>query len=83
MMNAFEEVKKAISKVQPGLDENKIVPSASLKEDLDIDSLDLVEIALALEDTFGMSLPEEDLEGITTISDVVSLIEAKLKVKSA
>ncbi len=82
-MNAFEEVKKAICKVQPGLDENKIVPGASLKEDLEIDSLDLVEIALALEDAFGMSLPEEDLEGITTISDVVSLIESKLKAKSA
>jgi len=82
-MNAFDEVKKAICKVQPGLDENKIVPSASLKEDLDIDSLDLVEISLALEDTLGMSLPEEDLEGITTIGDVVTLIEAKLKVKNA
>jgi len=82
-MNAFDEVKKAICKVQPGLDENKIVPSASLKEDLDIDSLDLVEISLALEDALGMSLPEDDLEGITTIGDVVTLIEAKLKVKNA
>jgi len=82
-MNAFDEVKKAICKVQPGLDENKIVTSASLKEDLDIDSLDLVEISLALEDALGMSLPEEDLEGITTIGDVVTLIEAKLKVKNA
>lgn len=78
-MNAFDEVKKAICKVQPGLDENKIVPAASLKEDLDIDSLDLVEISLALEDALGMSLPEEELEGINTIGDVVNLIEAKIK----
>jgi acyl carrier protein len=83
MMNVFEEVKKAICRVQPGLDETKIVPGALLKEDLDIDSLDLVEIALALEDALGLSLPEDDLDGITTIGDVVSLIEAKLKVKSA
>lgn len=82
-MNAFDEVKNAICKVQPGLDENKIVPSASLKEDLDIDSLDLVEVSLALEDALGMSLPEDDLEGITTIGDVVTLIESKLKVKNA
>jgi len=82
-MNVFEEVKKAICRVQPGLDENKIIPGALMKEDLDIDSLDLVEIALALEDALGLSLPEDDLDGITTIGDVVSLIEAKLKVKSA
>ena len=82
-MNAFEDVKKAICKVQPGLEESKIVPGALLKEDLDIDSLDLVEVALALEDALGLSLPEDDMDGIEKVSDIVSLIESKLKVKSA
>jgi acyl carrier protein len=82
-MDAFEEVKKAICKVQPGLEESKIVPGALLKEDLDIDSLDMVEVALALEDVTGLSLPEEDLDGITTVGNIVSLIESKLKGKDA
>jgi acyl carrier protein len=69
--------------VLPGLDENKIVPGALLKDDLDIDSLDLVEMALALEDATGLSLPEEDMDGITTVGDIVSVVEAKLKVKIA
>ena len=80
-MNVFEVVKKAICKVQPGLEESKIVSGALLKEDLDIDSLDLVEVALALEDATGLSLPEEELDEITTVGDIVSLIESKLKVK--
>ena len=82
-MNAFDEVKKAICKVQPGLDESKIVPGALLKDDLEIDSLDLVEVALALEEITGLSLPEEDMDGIAKVSDIVSLIESKLKAKSA
>ena len=48
-MNVYEEVKKAIRKVAPGLDESKIVPGALLKEDLEIDSLDRVELTLELE----------------------------------
>jgi len=82
-MNAFEEVKKAICKVNPGLEEDKVVTGALLKDDLDIDSLDLVEVALALEDTFGFTLPEDDLDNIVTVGDIVSLIETKLKVRSA
>lgn len=82
-MNIFEEVKKAIRKVAPGLDESKIVPGALLKEDLDIDSLDRVEMALALEDAIGLYLPDEELGNIFTVGDIVSLIEANLKERIA
>ena len=78
-MNVYEEVKKAICKVEPGLDEGKVVPGALLKEDLEIDSLDRVELALALENALGLYLLDEELGNIFTVGDIVSLIEAKLK----
>ena len=82
-MNALEEVKKAICKVNPGIESSEIVASALLKDDLDIDSLDLVEVALALEEGLGLTLPEEDMDEVTTVGDIVSLVEAKLKVRNA
>jgi len=81
-MNVFEEVKKALCKANPGLEESKVVSGALLKDDLDIDSLDLVEIAMAIEDIFSITLPEDEMENITTVGDVVSVIEARLKIKS-
>jgi acyl carrier protein len=83
MMNILEEVKKAIFKVQPGLDESKIVPAALLKEDLEIDSLAQVEMVLMLEDTLNITLPDEDLDNIFTVGDVIALIESKLRAKNA
>ena len=82
-MNVFEEVKKALCKANAGLDESKVVSGALLKDDLDIDSLDLVEVAMALEDTFSLTLPEDEMEDIRTVGDIVSVIEARLKVQSA
>jgi len=82
-MELFEKVKNAIIKVQPGIDETKIIPTANLGTDLEIDSLGRVELALAIEDSFGFYLPDEELEKITTVNDVVSLIETKLRSRSA
>jgi len=82
-MNALEEVKKAICKVNPGIESREIVAGALLKDDLDIDSLDLVEVALALEEALDLTLPEEDMDEVTTVGDIVSLIEAKQKVRNA
>jgi len=82
-MGIFEQIKQAILKTQPGVDENKIVPRALLKEDLAIDSLAQVELALALEDAFGLSLSDEELDDTATVSDVVSLIESSLKNQNA
>jgi acyl carrier protein len=78
-MSVFEQIKQAIHKTQPGIDENKIVPSALLKDDLAIDSLGQVELALALEDTFELSLSDAELDDTATVSDLVSLIESSLK----
>ena len=55
-METFELIKSAICKVQPGIDAEKIVPSAHLGEDLEIDSLGRVELALAMEESFGFYL---------------------------
>jgi acyl carrier protein len=81
-MDVLDEVKKALHKVNPGLDDGKIVPGALLKDDLDVDSLDLVEVAMALEDVYSLTLQEDEMDNIKTVGDIVSLIEARLKVKS-
>jgi acyl carrier protein len=78
-MDVFEKIKQAIIKVQPGIDEAKIVPMARITDDLGIDSLTKVELALAMEDSFGFYLPDSELETIVTVNDVVALIESKLK----
>ena len=78
-MDVPEKIKQAIIKVQPGIDEAKIVPGARLTEDLEIDSLTKVELALAMEDSFGFYLPDEELESIITVKDAVCLIESKQK----
>lgn len=82
-MNVFDEVKKALRKANPGLDDGKVVLGALLKDDLDIDSLDLVEVAMTLEDVFGFKMGEDELDNITTVGDIVSVIEVRLKVQSA
>ena len=82
-MNVFDEVKKALRKVNPGLDDEKMVSVALLKDDLDIDSLDLVEVAMTLEDVFSLTLQEDEVDNIKTVGDIVALIEARLKVRSA
>lgn len=78
-MNIFEKVKEAICKVHPGVDESEIDLDALLGDDLEIDSLGKVELALEIEDTFGCNLPDEELRNIATVGDIISLIELKLK----
>jgi acyl carrier protein len=54
-----------------------VVETASFADDLDADSLDLVELVMAMEDEFGVSIPEEELEGIETVAQVIDLVQAK------
>ncbi|MDQ3962967.1 MAG: acyl carrier protein [Actinomycetota bacterium] len=61
-----------------GLEASKIEPGAELLGDLDLDSLDTVELSLGLEERFGIEIPDEDLEGLVTVADAVALIESKL-----
>ena len=57
---------------------DKITPEASFGDDLDADSLDLVELVMALEEEFGITVPEEDLEGIATVGQAYDLVVSKL-----
>jgi acyl carrier protein len=61
------------------VDAAKIVPEASFGDDLEADSLDLVEFVMALEEEFGIEVPESDLEGIDTVGKAFALVESKLK----
>jgi acyl carrier protein len=57
---------------------DKVVPEAKFGDDLDADSLDLVELVMALEEEFGIEVPEEDLEGVDTVGQAYDLVVAKL-----
>lgn len=58
--------------------EDQVVPGAKFGDDLDADSLDLVELVMALEEEFGVEVPEEELEGIETVGQAFELVTGKL-----
>ena len=60
------------------VDPDKVVPEAKFGDDLDADSLDLVELVMALEEEFGIEVPEEDLEGVETVGQAYDLVVSKL-----
>jgi len=60
------------------VDADKVVPEAKFGDDLDADSLDLVELVMALEEEFDVSVPEDELEGIETVGQAYDLVVAKL-----
>jgi acyl carrier protein len=57
-----------------GVDESDVTPDASFREDLEADSLDLVELIMELEEQFGMEIPDEEAEKITTIEEAVDYV---------
>ncbi|MDP4641693.1 MAG: acyl carrier protein [Ilumatobacteraceae bacterium] len=61
------------------VDAAKVTRDARFKEDLEADSLDLVELVMALEEEFSVEVPEKELEGITTVGQAFDLIAAKAK----
>ena len=61
-----------------GLDANKITDDASFEEDLEVDSLGVVELLMALEDEFGVKIPDEEAENIHTVGQAVDLVHSKL-----
>jgi acyl carrier protein len=58
--------------------EDQVVPDAKFGDDLDADSLDLVELVMALEEEFHIEVPEDELEGIETVLQAYNLVEGKL-----
>ena len=65
-----------------GVDADAVVEGASFKDDLDADSLDLVELVMALEERLDITVPEEDLEDIGTVGDALTLLLDKLAAKA-
>jgi acyl carrier protein len=65
-----------------GVEPEAVVEDARFKEDLDADSLDLVELVMALEEKFDISVPEDELEGVETIGQAVSLVSDKLSART-
>ena len=55
----------------------KVKPETSFVDDLNLDSLDIVELMMKMEDEFGIEIPEEDAEGLKTVNDVVKYLESK------
>ena len=77
-MALFEKVKQIVVK-ELQVPESKVTESATFEGDLNADSLDVVEVQMALEEEFGVEIPEEDFEKIRTVGDVVRYIEEKLQ----
>ena len=57
-----------------GVSANEVTPSKSFVDDLDIDSLSMVEIAVAAQDKFGVEIPDDQLKDLTTVQDVVNYV---------
>ena len=73
-MAIFDEVKEIIVE-QIGCDETAVTPEATFIEDLGADSLDIVEIMMALEEKYDVEIPDEDAEKIKKVADAVKYIE--------
>jgi acyl carrier protein len=78
VLTALREVAVEVLSVDP----DTVVEDARFKEDLDADSLDLVELVMGLEERFDISVPEEDLENVGTVGQAVDLVLAKLAAKA-
>ena len=79
MATTVSERLKKIIVDQLGVDESEVVPSASFVEDLNADSLDLVELIMSLEEEFKLQISDEDAEKITTVQEADDYIEEHLK----
>lgn len=72
----FERVKEIIEE-QLSLDGVEITEQSSFKDDLGADSLDLFELVMAFEEEYGIEIPTEDLESMTTVGDIINYMKSK------
>jgi acyl carrier protein len=77
MADTFEQVKGIIVELL-GVDAGKVVPEARFREDLEADSLDLVELIMAFEEKFGGEISDEDAQKITTVGEAVKYLDAHM-----
>ena len=77
MANTYEEVKAIIVDLL-GVDEARVVPEARFREELEADSLDLVELIMAFEDKFGGEISDEDAQKITTVGEAVTYVDTHM-----
>ncbi len=73
----FDKLKQCAVDVL-AVDADKVTLDAKFGDDLDADSLDLVELVMALEETFSIEVPEQDLDGVVTVKDAYDLVKSKL-----
>lgn len=76
MSSVADKVKKIVVE-QLGVSEEQVTPEAKFIEDLGADSLDQVELVMALEEEFGSDIPDEDAEKLTTVGDAIKYVESK------
>jgi acyl carrier protein len=80
MAQSKEEVAASMKEVlaaELDVSEDKVTPEARFKEDLDADSLELVEVVMALEEKFGIEIPDDEVAGLKTVGEAVDLVLAK------
>jgi acyl carrier protein len=75
MADTYSEIKAIIADLL-GADEGKITMEARFREDLEADSLDLVELIMAFEDKFGSEISDDDAQKITTVGEAVRYVDA-------
>jgi acyl carrier protein len=75
MDDKLDKIKNIIAE-QLGVSEDEIQEDSNLVEDLDADSLDIVELVMAFEDEFGVKVPDDQLEHIKTVGDILKILEA-------
>ncbi len=73
----FDKVKK-VTVEELGVKEEEVTSSASFQEDLGADSLDVVELVMALEEEFGIDIPDDDVNNLKTVQSAVDYIKSKL-----
>lgn len=78
-MSEIADKVKAIIVDKLSVDENEVTPTAEFSKDLGADSLDTVELIMEFEKEFGLTIPDEDAEKITTVGDAIEYIEKNKK----
>ncbi len=81
-----DDVSRKVKRIiisQLSLEEEQVTDKASFVDDLDVDSLDIVELVMAIEEEFELEIPDEEVEEIRTVLDMTSHIKRKIKSKTA